>query len=121
MAGELVPLVMLPRYSSFAAAATTDFITIAMDVTEYERAILNLWQATMTAGNAAVYYFEESTDGLAWTECSGVTQPVSLTPGTESQFKPDLNKRWFRIRVRLTGSSAAVTCWAVGFLERRES
>ncbi|MEJ2202960.1 MAG: hypothetical protein P8170_02490 [Gemmatimonadota bacterium] len=39
MAGELVPLVLIPRYTSYVGDGT--FTTIAMDVTEYESAIVN--------------------------------------------------------------------------------
>ncbi|MCE9635093.1 MAG: hypothetical protein K8T90_05240 [Planctomycetes bacterium] len=124
MAGELVPLVMLPRYTTFAG--TTPFYTIAMDVTEYEKAILNVWRGQMRTGCTFSMYFEESTDSNSWTNCAGVTPPVDPGPGAEAQYVPTLRKRWFRLRLELTAATtpddfATVSCWAVGFLERRES
>ena len=40
MAGELVPLVLLPRYTTYAGADT--FTSIGMDVTPYSKAIVNV-------------------------------------------------------------------------------
>ena len=119
MAGELVPLVMLPRYSTYAGATT--FYTIAMDVTEYQAAILNVWRGPGPATGEFDMYLEESTDAIAWSDCSGVSNPLNPTADTETQYVPLLKKRWFRIRLVLSGASAIVSCWAVGFLERRES
>lgn len=128
MAGELVPLVMLPRYSTYAGATT--LYTIAMDVSEYERAILNVWRGPLPDEEDCGFdmYFEESTDSIHWTPCSGYTNspnPVDPDANTEEQYVPDLKKRWFRIKLELTTVDPypfpIVTCWAVGFLERRES
>ena len=119
MAGELVPLVMLPRYSTYAGATT--FYTIAMDVTEYSAAIINYWRGPGPASGEVDLYFEESTDSILWSDCTGATNPVNQTADTEDQYTLMLRKRWFRIRIVLSGSSPIVSCWAVGFLERRES
>lgn len=127
MAGELVPLVMLPRYSVFAGQ--TDFTTIAMDTTEYQNAILNVWRAAMLpSGGGATFAlrFEESTDQVAWADCavtasSGTGPPWDPTALAEVQYTATLSKRWFRLKLSLGGSAdATVTCWAVGFLEMRE-
>jgi len=45
MAGELVPLVLLPRYSSYVGAST--FTTIGMEVTDYANAIVNVWRGKL--------------------------------------------------------------------------
>lgn len=121
MAGELVPLVMLPRYSTFAGATT--FYTIWMDVTEYQKAILNVWRGPMPTDTDFELSFEESTDQVSATSCAGVTNPVDPGVDTEDQYTPDLKKRWFRVKLKLTtaGAFPSVSCWAVGFLERRES
>ncbi len=119
MAGELIPLVLLPRYTAYAGAA--DFTTIGMEVSDYSKAIVNCWRGPIigTAGTFAVV-FEESTDQLTWSTC---TSGSGGDPGlnTEAQYKPELNKRWFRIKVTVGGTNAAVNCWAIGYLERRES
>ena len=119
MAGELVPLVMLPRYSTYAGATT--FYTIAMDVTEYQKAILNFWRGPGPGTPNVELYFEESTDSINWSACTNVASPETQAADTEVQYTPDLKKRWFRVRLVLSGTNPVVSCWAVGFLERRES
>lgn len=137
MSGELVPLVMLPRYTVFAGklgtvgTANVGYTTIAMDVTEFQKAILNVWRNAVmkvASGDSPSFaiYFEESTDQVAWMACSVAASSGSgpnWDPGdnTEVQYVATLTKRWFRVRVVLdsTGVGAAVTCWAVGFLEQR--
>jgi hypothetical protein len=120
MAGNLVPLVLMPRFSTYAGANT--FVTVGMDVTDYETAIVNVWRGTMigSAGPTFAISFEESTDQDSWAQCTG---GAGGDPGanTEAQYTPTLGKRWFRVKLVLTGTSPAVTCWAVGFLEQRES
>lgn len=122
MAGVLTPVVMLPRYSCYSGAE--DFITIAMDVTSYVTATLNVWRATLVGSSPTFgIYFEESTDQVGWSAC-GVA-PSGHDPGahTETQYVVTLAKRWFRVRVTLGGTSGDVvaTCWCVGFFEDRES
>jgi hypothetical protein len=122
MPGELVPLVLLPRYTTFAGDGT--FVTIAMDVTEYSTAIVNCWRGKLlgTAGPSIALTFEESSDQVNWTTCGG-TNVSAYDPGenTEGQASATLNKRWFRVKVVIGGTLPAVTCWAVGFLEQRLS
>jgi hypothetical protein len=119
MAGNLTPLVMLPRYTTFSGANT--FTTVGMDVTDYSKAILNVWRGAMN-GSSPTYAisFEESTDQETWATCSGGS---GGDPGanTEVQYTPTLAKRWFRVKVVLGGTQPVATCWAVGFLEQRES
>ncbi len=117
--GELVPAVLLPRYTTYCGAGT--YTTIAMDVTEYQAAIMNVWRGVLNGGGAVTFSFEESTDQVTWTTC---TNGSGGDPGadTEAQYTPELKKRWFRIKVAVTGSEpVTLTCWAVGFLEMRLS
>jgi hypothetical protein len=120
MAGVLVPLVLIPRYTSYAGAAT-DFITIGMDVTDYEKAIVSFWRAPLVGtAPAIVINFEESMDQLNWTTCTGgpYTDP---TAGVEGQFNPIITKRWFRVKITLGGTGPVATCWCIGFLQQRET
>jgi hypothetical protein len=118
MAGELVPLVLIPRYTTYAGA--TSFETIGMDITEYEQAILSFWRGAGVGMTSVTITCEESIDQLNWTTCGG--GPFS-DPGasTEGQFEPTFSKRWFRIKLTLAGSGPVLTCWCIGFLMRRES
>jgi hypothetical protein len=119
MPGELVPLVMLPRYTTLTGA--TIFTTIAMDVTEYSSAILNIWRGRLVNLGGIKFNLQESTDQETWTACAGTT--VDYDPGqeTEGQQTATLKKRWFRLSVGLTGTDPQATVWAVGFLEQREA
>jgi len=118
MAGELVPLVLLPRYSSLVSSHS--FTTIGMEVSAYSKAIVNVWRGAVTNSGTFAVVFEESTDQLTWTTCTNGTggDPGA---GSEAQYVPELNKRWFRIKVTLSGTDPSVSCWAIGFLEMRES
>ncbi len=120
MAGELVPLVMIPRYTTFAGAET--YRTIWMDVTAYSAVILNVWRAPLVGGSPTFAIgFEESTDQVIPSDCT-VTPASTPDPGAsdETQYVVTLKKRWFRVTVTLNAQTVA-TCWAVGFLEERES
>jgi len=123
MPGELVPLVLLPRFSTYAGA--DDFHTVAMDVTEYSSAIVNVWRGKHVSATSPTFgvTFQESTDQINWTTCSGTTANSDPGQDTEVQYTATLTKRWFRIKVTIGGTSPApvCTCWAVGFLEQRLS
>ena len=119
MSGELVPLVLIPRYTTYMGVLT--FTTIAMDVTDYQSAIVNVWRGILNGGGSFAISFEESTDQNSWTDCTG---GAAADPGsdTEAQYTPTITKRWFRAKVALTGTEpVVVTAWAVGFLELRQS
>ncbi|MGQ0614158.1 MAG: hypothetical protein ACT4PV_10520 [Planctomycetaceae bacterium] len=120
MAGELVPLVLLPRFSTFVGAG--DFVTIGMEVSDYTAASVNTWRGAMLGSSPTFgITFEESTDQGTWTTCSGTTASADPGAGLEAQYVPTLKKRWFRVKVTLGGTNPAATCWAIGYLEMRES
>ena len=117
MAGVLVPAVLIPRFASYVGPNT--FVTVGMDVTDYQKAIMNVWRGAMTGtGPTFLISFEESTDQDNWTQCSGGA-PADPGANTEAQYTITLAKRWFRAKLVLTAADAGVTCWAVGFLEDR--
>jgi len=117
MAGELVPLVLLPRYTTYAG--DTQFTTIAMDVTEFQNAILNCFRGDLIGTAPTIgLTFQESTDQVTWSTCSGTTPAWDPGP-TEDQVTAALTKRWFRVIVQLGGIDNIATCWIVGFLEER--
>ena len=120
MAGELVPLVLIPRYSTLVGAQ--DFTTIGMEVSNYSKAIVNVWRGAIigTSGTIGVT-LQESTDQTTWTTCTGTSPDFDPGADTEDQYEATLTKRWFRIKVTTTGTNVAVSCWAIGFLEMRES
>src|SRR3989304_1558448 len=75
MAGELVPLVLLPRYTTYAGKVNADqyFTTIAMDVTQYTSAIVNTWRGKIVGPTTPGFkaWFRESTDQVVWSLCDG--------------------------------------------------
>lgn len=123
MAGELVPLVLLPRYTTYAGLIAGDwFTTIAMDVTQYSSAIVNVWRGLIVGSATPSFkvWFQESTDQVSWFACTGSNpNGDAVNPNAETQFTLTITKRWFRIKVQLGGADNVVSCWAVGFLEER--
>ncbi len=122
MAGELVPLVMFPRFTTLVGDSV--FVTVGMDVTNFSSAIVNVWRGALigTGTPGVKFYFDESTDQVTWTTCSGTSgSGQAPSAGNEAQYTATLTKRWFRIRAELGNADNAVSCWAVGFLEDRLS
>ena len=102
--------------------ARKTFTTIAMDVSSYSKAIVNIWRGPLDGSGATVgFTLEESTDQYTWSSCAGETWPVDPTQNTEAQYNGTLTKRWLRIKVQVSGTTPMLTAWAMGFLEMRES
>ncbi len=110
MAGQAVPIVLIPRYTSYVGPST--FTTVPLEVTDYARACLTFFRGRCPTSFAAV--FEESHDAAAWTNALGTT---ITTVDTSDQLSIPLTKRWFRVRINL--STSPITCWASGLLTRR--
>ena len=124
MAGQQVPLVMLPRFTTFAGRH--EYTTVPIDVSEFSKAVLTCWRGPGQLGDGGVSLnCQESSDQNTWVACSGTN--VSFDPGSgmEGVAIATLKRRWFRMKVILNASapfqdSMCVTCWAVGNLVRRE-
>ena len=116
--GNLVPLVVIPRYTTYSGA--TSFTTIGMDVMEYDTASLNVWRGPL-GGTAPGFgiTFQESMDQDTWTTCGGTSAGSDPGANTEAQYTATLTKRWFRVLLTLTGTQPIVTCYAIGFLQER--
>ena len=130
MAGEIVPLVMIPRFTTYAGHASfvttpMEFITVPLDVAKYSRAVLTVFRGPLvgaTEPTPATFslVFETSHDGVAWFE---LHTPITTASDT-TNLDLVLDRRWFRVRVGITVSSApaskgAITCWAAGSLVSR--
>lgn len=126
MKGELVPLLMLPRFTSYVGPAT--YSTNPLDVSEYARANLEFWRGELAGSQVSptpstfTAHFEGASEpdpaGGAWSAI--VTAITSVN--TYGIVELPLNRRFFRIRIVLTATPAglcAITCWAAGNLERR--
>ena len=92
MAGELTPVVLLPRYTAYVGATT--FTTIGMDVTNYSKALVTVWRGPLVGTSATIgFTFEESTDQNSWSTCTGVSPSVDPGADTDTQYEPELKKR----------------------------
>ena len=120
MKGQAVPLVLIPRYTSYLGSG--EFTTVPLDVTQYAQACVTfwrggLWHASMGATFQAV--FQVSHDADEWFT---VNPPGTITTtNTYGTFEVALSRRWFRIKIDLAEDNRVVgiTCWATGLLERR--
>ena len=116
MNGALVPVVLLPRYSTYFGAG--DFTTVPLNVEAYSKGTITLWRGRLLGTTPAFKaYFEDSHDTVTWTPFN----PSGEDPGNVSSMivRFDLARRWLRVRIDLDGTQPAVTCWAVGTLELR--
>jgi hypothetical protein len=118
MAQVRVPLVLLPRFTTLAGAQA--FYSLAIDITAYQQLDLTLWRGPLlgTSPTFAAFVYE-SLDREHWFEASGL-QGVDPGTATETAYVWVLTRRWLHFRVELTGTSPVATCWAAGFLSKRE-
>ena len=120
MAGQLIPVVLMPRFTCLSGADT--FRTIAMDVTPYSSGLLSVWRSPLLGSSPTfAFLFEESSDQVTWTACT--ISPSETDPGAddETQYTVTLKKRWLRVAITLGGGSPVATLWIAGFLEERET
>lgn len=127
MAGELVPLVMIPRFTTYTGES--EFATAPLEVSRYDKAYVTLWRGPLVGGSGpppplgslATFraVFEASHDADTWIEVSSAVTSFN----TSSDFTVDLDRRWLRVLVSLTARTdtnvAAITCWATGSLRLR--
>ena len=116
MAGQLVPLVMAPRWTTYIGEG--EFGTAPLDVSRYATAYLTFWRSA-ASGDSFKAEFQTSHDAAQWfNEIAAIT-----TAGATDRLVIPLSRRWFRLLVTLeedeTFHYAAVTAWAVGSLELR--
>ncbi len=127
MPGQLIPLVLLPRYTTLvgSASGTQEFTTTPMDVTPYQEAFITVWRASLVGPSAPgptlalKCWFEESIDQVGWTVCAGSPGGVGPTDNQQARYGVTLTKRWLRMRAKLAHQNNIVTCYAIGFVQER--
>ena len=121
MKGELVPMVLIPRFSSYFG--TSEFETVALDVSAFSGGTCTLWRGKLLGGGTFKLFTETSHDGYTWFGYPpGVGgAPIPWDPGDDASMEVGLafSHRYFRVRIVLTGTDPAVTCWCTGLLEYR--
>ena len=115
MEGVAVPVVIIPRYSSFVGVNV--FTTQPLLVEEFSKAQIVFFRSGMDAGASFSASFQTSQNQQDWFDDPG--SPITSV-ATEDIHEVDLPRKWFRIRIELSGSDPAITCWAAGLLIRRE-
>ena len=120
MAGEIVPLVMIPRFTTYVGEAT--FTTVALDVSEFGAVQLATWLGPLVGGAGASVdaRLEASEDAEVW---SALMPMVPAGTDAHSVVHAGLPLRYLRAKLWMTADAsdvAAITCWSTGFLERRE-
>lgn len=123
MTGSLVPIVVLPRFTSYVGAGS--YTTEPLPMEGFDKGRVTFWRGPLVGGAASDpfrTYFEESQDAVTWTE-AGTTpsQPVTAA-NTVGGFEVLFRKKWFRIRVELAADAngvVGISLWMVGELEQR--
>ena len=121
MEGELVPVVLIPRFTTYIGSSA--FASLALEVERFSGGSVSLWRGPLIGTGSPTFtaFMETSEDGVDWVSQNGAT---GYSPGANG-FLPvtlgtlGLPRRLFRIRVVLTGTGVAVTCWCAGSLVRR--
>ncbi|MCE9637716.1 MAG: hypothetical protein K8T90_18610 [Planctomycetes bacterium] len=122
MAGELVPLVLIPRFTTYAGKGT--FTTVALDVSAFGLVHLATWAGPLlgdTTSGAALTaaVLQHSEDGDDWQ----VFAPMLSTPNSHMLSSAPLMRRYLRAKLQFVADAndvVALTCWSTGYLERRE-
>ena len=116
-------IILFPRYTTFAG--DRDWTTLPINVTSYEGGDLRIWigdVAGVTMAGPITAAIEESTDQATWSTCGG-TGSAALAEGVEVALAPTFTKPWMRLRINIQpaiGGDPVVSCYAVGYLERRK-
>lgn len=120
MAGLNVPVVLIPRFTTYVGPTTC--WSPPIPVAAYAAVAFDFWMATMNGTPAAGVQLDlqESNDNEAWDACAGGS-PWVKGPGTgQWSLSGVLTRAWLRLGITPQGTQPGVTCWAQGFFERRE-
>jgi hypothetical protein len=118
MTGKRIPLILIPRYTSYVGVG--DFYTAAMDVSAFESSVVHVWRGELIGDSPTISLaIEESHDQDTWAACSGGS---AFDPGEKTEVTKEvtLTKRFLRIAVTLGGSNTGATCLAYGYLNARQ-
>ena len=116
MAGLQVPLVLIARFSTYLGPEF--YRGLPLDVTAFSGLTLSMWSGPQHGTTPTVTLtMEGSVDRVTW---GPINSPWPLLPGVETQQSVDVEYPWIRSFLSVQGLHSAVTCWAAGFLIKRE-
>ena len=124
MKGTLVPLVMIPRFTSYVGPGT--YVTVPLPVAGFSEVAIEFWRGELLGGSTPVTpatfeaFFEEAheAESTEWIKFNS----VAITADGVGLYKYSLTRRYFRMRIVLTADIdyyCAITCWASGSLVQR--
>ena len=119
MAARRDPVVLLPRFTTLVGGAAP-FRTLPLEVRAYSGADVTVWRNALIGTSTSFQIsFLESSDRDSWAPCDGGS---ASDPGEDEEVEYVLgfDKQWFRVEVQCLGTNPGVTCWAQGYLLRRE-
>jgi hypothetical protein len=118
MAGLMVPVVIFPRFTGLIGASA--YNSLAIDVTAFYELRLSMWRSPLVGTGASfAATVAVSMDRTIWDDIPGGS---AVDPGanTEVEYVLPINKRWLRVTILLSGTNPGTTCWATGYLIKRE-
>ena len=123
MHGMQVPLILVPRFTSYMGAR--DFISAPIDASRYHAGSLTIWRGALQGTSPEFkLYVQFSSDAHEdnWIDFPLVS-PLQhwADPGanTAQTYGFGAINRWMRCKVTLSGTFPEVTCWAAGLLAER--
>jgi hypothetical protein len=124
-AGELVPMALLPRYTSYVGPGT--YTTVPLRVSEFSGALVTFWRGPLAGGDTFEAYIEEATvpddTATAWTEVDTTPAQPFTTTNTHNALRMTFTKEWMRVRIVLTNHPTlffvGLTVYMTGVLQRR--
>jgi len=123
MRGPLVPVGVLPRFTSCVGPGTYE--TVPLDVQRYENGHFIFWRGPLVGGAALDPFrawLEESHDAQVWTVAGTTPSQPFTTANTSGGIAVVITKRWFRVRVVLAADAngvVAISLWMAGTLDLR--
>lgn len=117
MATVQVPLILIPRYTTYLG--TMVYPSLAIDVSAFERVRLTGWRGPLVGtGTTFTMQLQDSMDRVTWASLVAPIDPGSGGLGTE--IGANLTRPWLRVLADVAGANAGATCYLDGFLFRRE-
>jgi hypothetical protein len=103
-------LVLLPRFTTYAAASTRIFHTAPINVREFASAIITVWRGPAIGSSTPGLgvFVRQSSDLQIWNNLGSASAEGETTIEVSFDFE------WMRLEIGLTGEPVACTCWAIG-------